>query len=446
MNATPADIIAAARMAVYVRHPYLAFTLFAMRVCPAPGLGTLAVDEHWRLFYDPETVVEWHQEMLAGQMDYVGGARRGHDGVAAVVYHELGHVLRQHHQRRGDRDAQAWNRAADREINDDLPEASWVLPGCPLLPRNIGMKDGLTAEEYYVFPAGPKPLWPYLGDGPPGSGGDCGGCAGNPTEWEKQNAEKEVVPGGDPGSLAPGAGSAPAPLIPSPVEPHEQEVVLRRTALDIQSHARSRGVIPASLLAWANAKLTPPKIDWRKQLAALVRCALAAVSGASDWTWRKPGRRSLHAAGRAGWPLAPALHQPVPKVGVVLDTSGSMSCGGKDGRTVLEEALSEVVGIARAAGADVWVAACDADVQAIARVRGEKDLEKVNKGGGGTIMTPGFLAMKKKRPDVVLIVTDGIVGDGWPDAVQCRGVRTLAVLVGESGDRPPEHIRFVEAL
>jgi predicted metal-dependent peptidase len=443
MTPTAADIVSAARMEVYLKHPYLSCALFALRPVPAPGLGTMAVDEGWRMYYDPKTVVEWFNESQRGSKR---NGDQAHHGVAAVVYHEVGHCLREHFKRTGDREPGRANRAQDREINDDVIEAGWILPGKPLLPKQIGMADGLTFEEYYQKePVSPTMKIILV----PGSGCSCGGITGNPTEWEKANTSAEGGGATQKASptLAPGAGSdSPAPPLPTAADDHEQQIVLRRTALDIDKHvkAHGKGSVPAGLQAWAKTKLTPPVIDWRKRLAGLTRQALMATAGAVDFTWQKTGRRSLYAAGRTGWPIAPALHQPIPKVAVVLDTSGSMLCSLDGERSVLDAALSEVVGIALAAGGAVTVYACDAAVQAKARISKVADLEKLNKGGGGTNLAPGWLEAKKDRPDVCCIITDGLVGDDWPTALDCRGVRPLAVLVG-AGVHPPAHIPFVEA-
>jgi predicted metal-dependent peptidase len=93
------------------------------------------------------------------------------------------------------------------------------------------------------------------------------------------------------------------------------------------------------------------------------------------------------------------------------------------------------------------VYACDADLQAEALVTSAKDLEKVNKGGGGTSMVPGYEAARKKKPDLVIIITDGYVGSDWPSPEACQGQRLLAVIVGDCGKNthPPSHIPFVEA-
>jgi predicted metal-dependent peptidase len=426
MNPTAADVIAAGRMQVYLRHPYLSAALFALRPHPAPGLGTVAVDAGWRLYYDPDVVLRWHQEAEQGKIDKVAGSDDWHHGVASAIFHELGHCLRQHLSRRGDRDPRCWNEACDREINDDLITCGWRLPvKKPLLPEQIGKPAGLTAEEYYTTEsASAQPP-----DGV-GCGASCGGAAGNPTQWEKDNAS---------------GSDANAPAAAGELE---QQVTLRKTALDTMNHAkaRGRGTVPGGLRAWAEEHLEPPKIPWRSKLAGLFRTALSSCAGACDFTWRKVGRRSLYAAGRTGWPLTPALHQPIPRVCFVLDVSGSMSGGSGAGRTLQDEALSEALGIAQACGSDTWGVACDADVQAAGRVANVRDLEKLNKGGGGTVLTPGFQAAKKLKADIVVFLTDGEVGNGWPTADDCRGTRVLAAIVGGETKQVPAHIPFVEVV
>lgn len=401
MKATHDDVVAAGRMQVYQKHPYLSAALFALRPHPVPGLGTVAVDEGWRLYYDPEVVLRWHAEAQEGIMNKVSGNKEGHDGVAAAVFHELGHVLRQHFARRSDRDPEAWNMAGDREINDDVVATGWRLPGQPLLPAGLGAEDGLTAEEYYEIA--------QRGGGSVGDNGAtcaaCGGAAGNPTDWEKANTSDSA---GCSGTGGPEGGTSSGSPLPQPASTIEQEVALRRTALDTLQHVKTkgRGTVPAGLVAWAETLLTPPRIDWRKRLAGLTRQALASVAGASDFTWRKTGRRSLYAAGRVGWPLAPALHQPVPRVAAVLDTSGSM-LGGDGEETPIMQACSELVGLVKAAGGDCWGVACDADVEAMTRLTTRADIERLNKGGGGTSMCAGIRAAEKLKPDVIVVITDG---------------------------------------
>jgi predicted metal-dependent peptidase len=449
MNHTAADLVAAARMAVLKRHPYLSHVLFSLRPVEAPGLGTMGVDKGWRLYYDPETVQQWHEESVEARLQKIRTGKSGSDGIPAVVFHELGHVLRRHFTRMrelAETDPGGVNAAQDREINDDVVQAGWVLPGEPLLPSDVGMPEGLLAEEYYRSPA--QKTRATETDSVPGCGGACGSIAHNPTVWEKKHgASNDGGSSTSPAGLAPGGGArCPAPL-PNPVSALEQEITLRRTALAIEQHLKSggKGNVPRGLQAWAKTLLAPPKVDWRKRLASLCRQSLVATAGACDFTWRRSGRRSLHSSGRSGWPISPALQQPVPRVGIVLDSSGSMQCPHGE-RTPEDEALSEVLGIAKATGAETYAVACDAQAYDVVRIAGLADLEKLNRGGGGTDMRPGFAAIKVKKPSLIVIVTDGIVGNDWPSKEDCRGTRVLVALVGGSGQKPPRHLPFVEVL
>ena len=49
--------MAAARIRLSETRPYISHALFAITMRPLPGLGTIGVDRHWRLVYDPATVV-----------------------------------------------------------------------------------------------------------------------------------------------------------------------------------------------------------------------------------------------------------------------------------------------------------------------------------------------------------------------------------------------------
>src|SRR6202021_1342615 len=116
------------------------------------------------------------------------------------------------------------------------------------------------------------------------------------------------------------------------------------------AHGRGAGTVPAGLLRWAEAVLSP-KVDERKMLAAELRRAVAEVSGAVDYSYRRPSRRG----GVARHVVLPALRRPVPDVAVVCDTSGSMT------EDLLAAALAEVEGLLRALGMarQVRVLACD---------------------------------------------------------------------------------------
>src|SRR5699024_5576950 len=94
------------RMLAIQHMPYWARALFAVTPLAAPDLATFAVDGRWRLYMDPA--------LLTGQQ------RWGTPTVAAVLLHEIGHLLRDHAGRARSMPVPlahtAWNFAGDAEI------------------------------------------------------------------------------------------------------------------------------------------------------------------------------------------------------------------------------------------------------------------------------------------------------------------------------------------
>jgi predicted metal-dependent peptidase len=442
--------LAAATLRLHWERPYLAAALWAVQRIARPGLGTMATDARWRLYYDPDAVAAWTVEETAG-----------------VVYHELAHLVRDH-AGRGAAAASPWlwNLAADAEINDDLRGEGVVLPGEPVTPATFGLPDGWLAEAYYrALLERPAPPVAVAGDGGEAGGGEGGGddsggdrdrrpgqggasrrgrivpgpgagrcgsaATGQPEPWELGGARGAAGgghDGGAPGAAAPspaaaGARGAAAGEVPG-VELAEAALIRRRVALDVQEHARGRGTLPGGWQRWAEAHLTP-KVDWRRELAALVRHAVARVAGASDYSYQRLGRRQ--SAFRDV--VVPALRQPAPRVAVVVDTSGSM------GQADLDRALAEIAGILRSAGQreGLSVLAVDAAVHATRRVFRTDQVRLA--GGGGTDMGVGIAAAARlrPRPEVVVVVTDGYTP--WP-ARAPAGTRVVVALTRKAGSAP----------
>ena len=367
--------------------PYLATAIWVLERFPRPGLGTLAVDRYWRLYYDPAVVVRWSVSELAG-----------------VLYHEVCHLLRDHAGRAVvTDDPHRWNLATDAEINNDLKAEGIILPGHPVCPSGLGQEDGKLAEEYYAaLPAAPT----AKGDSGGAGEGRCGSCATGRNEHYEEPA--------------PDDGSRPSGLTPT-----ESALVRQMVARDILDHARSRGNVPTHMRRWAEAWLQP-QVDWRRELASAIRRSLGEARGAVDYTYHRPSRRQSC----FGSIVVPTLVRPNPQVAVVVDTSGSMS------PPMLGQALAELGGVLRAAGArdGVRALAVDAAVNACQRIIRPEQL--VLLGGGGTDMGRGLEAAARLRPvpDAVIVLTDGLTP--WPERAPRCG-RVIVALFGGSGTSPP---------
>jgi predicted metal-dependent peptidase len=321
MSASGVPGLAAGRVWAATRFPYLATGLFGTQVVAEDGIGTVAVDEGWRLHADPELTARWTAAQLG-----------------SVLVHHLCHLVRAHAERAdpaevGDDEVGLWVRCADAEINDDLVPAGLELPGSPVLPAHLGAEPGRLAEQY--FEATRRRDGAYRPPGEMPANGwdlDCGsGADGRPRPWD--------------------SGGGPR------LAPWQARLLARQVAQDCLRHSREAGNVPAGLLRWAD-ELLEPAVDWRKALAAELRRAVADAAGAVDYSYRRPSRR----ASVAGAVVLPALRRPVPDIAVVCDTSGSMS------EELLAVALAEVEGLLRAVGVarQLRVLACDTAVAPVA--------------------------------------------------------------------------------
>jgi predicted metal-dependent peptidase len=350
-----------------------------------------------------------------------------YEEVAGVIAHEFMHLWLKHHERAGGRDAQKWNEAADRSLYAILVAFGFKLPANHLRGADLGMDEGLTADEYYreaekqqggASKNGPgqgQPQGAGSGPGPgsgaprgPGTGSPCGSAAGNP----------------HPNEPAPGDPNGPQ---------GRTEAQLNRSREQAKEElgdmaGKGQGKLPAALERLVGALNKPAKVPWRQKLATAIRSSCAYRPGAVVHRYDSPGRRQAGLGYGDGRPVMPRLRSPVPQVCIGLDTSGSM------GGPTLEKALTEADGVLKAVGADVSFMSCDAQVHAQGRVRSVREMARLVKGGGGTDFRPIFEAARKQRPvpEVLIIFTDGM--GTAPEAPP--PFKTIWALLGEGAASP----------
>lgn len=377
----------AARVRAAYQRGYFAPALFSLVPVETTLIGSMAVDAQWRLYYNPEWLTTHTVEENA-----------------TLLIHEVSHLLRDHEGRRkaaGITNPQRWNTATDCEINDDLHDEGLPLPGDPPLPSKYGLESGDRAEVYFAQLSSSSP--PKQAQ----QAEDCGsGAHGEPRSWE--------VP----------ADQGTASAVPG-VDRLKAELVRRDVARRIQDISRYAGTVSMAWRRWATATLAP-KVDYRATIRQVVRSSLRlSTLGRYDRTYRRPHRRQAC----YGDLIMPSFHQPRPRPGFLIDTSGSMS------DTQLSRAVSELTGLFHQLGygAEVIVACCDVAVHMVRSSFSATQLELY--GGGGTNLAEGirtFTERTRDPIDVLFIVTDCL--SPWPPDAPPFPVITIRV---GDGDPPP---------
>lgn len=384
----------AARVRASYQRPYFAPALFTLIPVRTDQVASMAVDSQWRLYYNDDWLASHRVEENA-----------------AVLIHEVSHLLREHAARKqaaAVKDHTLWNTATDCEINDDLLAEGLPLPEDPPRPGKYGFETGENAETYYRQLYKPR-------DASNASRAsrfsftqthDCGsGAHGERRPWELPDDEEG--PGGTPG-----------------VDPVKAQLVRREVAQRILDRSGDAGDVPLGWRRWARTTLAP-KVDYMATIRHAVRRALRDCTlGRYDRTYRRPHRRQ----GCYGELLMPSFYQPRPRPGFLIDTSNSMQ------DTELGRAVTELGGLTRQLGygTDVLVACCDVAVHHVQKVLTAGQLEMY--GGGGTDIAAGLQWFTQQTPSIDLLVIVSDCQTSWPQDVPPFPVITIRV---GSGAPPP---------
>lgn len=405
----PRQHLALGFMAARAKLPYLADALNNLLRRPMPE----TMEAQMRALGMTPTMCVTETGIMYWSEAYVKG--REIPELAFAITHEVMHVLLAHHKRSKAIEVpaehfQLANSAQDACINEGLRSVFGEKIGRDAIyPDTLRQPEKLVWEERYrlLLKQQPPQKQPRV------ASGACGGCAGNPMPGEE-------------GGKSEGRSEA------------QLERVKRSVAAAVQEHVRTKGMgsVPGDLQRWADVVLAPPKIDWRTKLGRLVRDAMVFRPGSQMHTWTRMSRRQGGLGFGVGRPIVPALHAPQPRVGVVVDTSGSM------GRAELTDALTETRGVVLAAGGDIVFAAVDAVVHELKPIKSIQDAVQLLKGGGGTDMRPGIDGLVKAHVHVGVVVTDGYI----PDPGENPGIKIIWVIVGgnETFTAPFGEVVFVE--
>ena len=374
-HTTTAQKLTRARVQLILSQPF--FGTLSLRLKLIPGdLPTMATDGS-RIVYNPAFVDQLKPAELEG-----------------TLAHEVLHCALGHQCRRGQRDPELWNEAADLAINPILIGNGFTLPVGALIEPGF---ENLSAEEIYARllrrrsegNGAPKPQQQQTNAG--------GGMATDPqgtdgTVPSSPNPDPSHQPVSGQRERATGEALGPRPMRPggfgevwdatdengqttSPAEKRRQEHEWGIAAEQAVRSAKAWGHEPAGIER-PLSESRQSKQDWR----AILRDFVASTTPC-DYRWTPPNRRYI----ASGLYLPSVERQGVGEIVIAVDTSGSI------GKLELEQFAGEISAISEEAQPEaIHVVYCDAAVQCAQQFGPSEPVRLEPRGGGGTDFCPPF--------------------------------------------------------
>jgi predicted metal-dependent peptidase len=369
------DRITKARVKLLLHHPFFGNLATRLKIVDASDrIPTAAVDGR-NLFYNDDFV----SKLSDGELIF-------------LIAHEVMHCVYEHMLRRGEREPQVWNMAADYVINNGLirDRIGDVIKVVPILADR--QYDGMTTDEVYDklmenAVTIKMTLDTHLdlegdGDSEDGEGDGKSGIGKKLTEEERKALRDELKDAVIQAAQAAGAGNLP-------------------TGVD-------RIV----------KNITDPKMPWQE----LCRIQLTSMIK-NDYSFTRPSRKSWH----TGAVLPGMLPAEEVDVCIAIDTSGSIS------NDMVKDFLGEIQGIMGTF--DSWnikIWCFDTQVYAerdFSSDAGDDIADYEPQGGGGTMFEANWEYMKERdiQPKQFIMFTDGYPCGTWGDPDYCD---TLFVVHG----------------
>jgi predicted metal-dependent peptidase len=328
-----------------------------------------------------------------------------------TIAHEVLHCALGHQSRRGNRDPELWNVAADLAINPILIGNGFVLPAGALIDPAF---NNLSAEEIYARllhrrseeNGGTKPKQQTnagggTATGPQGTDGTMPSPpkpdpSHQPDSDQRGRTTGEAV--GKPSMRAGGFGEVwdatdEHGQTASPAEKRRQEHEWGIAAEQALRSAKAWGDEPAGIER-PLIESRKSEQDWR----AILRDFVAATAP-SDYRWTPPNRRYV----ASGLYLPSVERRGMGEIVIAVDTSGSI------GKRELEQFAGEISAISEEAQPEaIHVVYCDAAVQCAQQFSPSEPVRLEPRGGGGTDFCPAFnwVAENNITPVCFVYLTD----------------------------------------
>lgn len=159
-----------------------------------------------------------------------------------------------------------------------------------------------------------------------------------------------------------------------------------------QAGGSGQGHMPSNLENELEAICNPPKKDWKAILNNYVQ---ASIPAQSTKTWANLNRKFPYL-------LKGKKKRRVPLIGLVMDTSGSVS------DAAIRAFYREIDSIRKVTKTDIELIQCDAEISNNKIISYKEKMVWDVKGRGGTEFIPAleYFDKTKRRPDVVVFFTD----------------------------------------
>jgi predicted metal-dependent peptidase len=299
-----------------------------------------------------------------------------------ILAHEVCHIIFLHLSRIHERNPKLWNFATDLAINQMIKD----IPKDGLDYKKFKLPKGLTAEQYYAL------LLDMAED--------------QKQEMEKQGTLDDHTGWGE------GDGSEDSKM--------SQEIsaeMTKKITEDIMENARqkTRGLNSPAIESLLDIIFAKEKLNWKR----LIRNAFSNKRVSKVETIKRRNRRFPGRSDVNGYKKNYSSN-----VVALLDVSGSVS------DDFIEEALTEVNGIAKKTSADIKIIQVDTQVHSIEKfVKNNPNFKR--RASGGTHLYPGveYIKQHKVPCDTLVVFTDGCIESNWDYPPHCT-----VIFVMQEGD------------
>jgi predicted metal-dependent peptidase len=326
------------------------------------------------------------------------------DKLKFVLIHEVLHCALGHVFRRGFRDPQKWNMAADYSIHSFLDEYNnavskkrnikpFPIPEDALF--NPAYKDLSSEEVYQMIPDPPQ----NQGNGN-GQGQGSGQGQPQPQQGNGQGQPQQGQGSGSSQGQQPQWGEFEDADTSSGESEDEQEHDWKRKLAQASEVARQRGVGLGNLDGIIKDLLCPPE-PWQDLLKSYI-----TEKAKDDYSWVKPNKRFLS----QGIVLPSLDSQRMGEIVIAIDTSGSVN------PEMLSAFISQIQSILdECMPSKMTIIQCDWNIQKVREYEPGDLISKEYKGGGGTSFKPVFDHIDKHGIDPVCAVYFTDMEGDFPD-------------------------------